>query len=94
MAYKHGETGGDSNIAPWSKRPLWRRIGGRRGLSKPASVVGSSAAGSSVAGSESGWETPEVELLCDERDAALTQTLEAMGMAHGMTREASTRKTK
>ena len=65
-------SGGD--IAPWSKRPLWRRIGGRRGVSMASDTA--SAAGSSAAGSESGWETPEVERMCDERDAALTQTLD------------------
>ena len=77
----HGESMG--SIAPWSHRPLWRRIHGRQ-ESQLADADGlSSVAGSSVADSVSsdGHVTPPPAVLtCASRDEALTRTLNALNV--------------
>ena len=77
----HGESMG--SIAPWSHRPLWRRIHGRQ-ESQLADADGlSSVAGSSVADSVSsdGHVTPPPAVLtCASRDEALARTLNALNV--------------
>ena len=62
--------------APWSKRPLWRRVAQRRAARSEGSSTGSTTDCSEV-----GCSIEEIDaFVSPERDAALTQTLEAMGL--------------
>jgi hypothetical protein len=74
-----GEQG--TNIVPWSKRPLWRRIGGSHAAAREMGAGGDAESVSSFAGSSAesddglgGHETP-VARTCASRDAALNRTL-------------------